>query len=416
MKKRKVSLRTGFVEFLSRLGPDAKNISLLAGSEDGWRQRIAWNPCDSYVLEPLETPEDNFFDFISYHSSKRHLIVGFINYNLGHLLHGIKTKAKDSLELPNMTVCAYDNYLEKNGNEVFAFYQDARFIDHVKDLDKTEMRVNTSLHMPKFKVKWDRHEYHKAFEKVRSYIYNGVVYQLNLTHRLDAEFEGNSRDLFRALSERDAGKMSAYVEAPGFELISMSPERFIRTDKSLLETAPIKGTRRRGKNAAEDADNYRKLLSDEKEKAELNMITDLLRNDLGKVCTPGSVTVKKQREVEKMKGVMHTFSLVQGSLKKGVSPIEALLSMFPGGSITGCPKKKAIEIIDELEYTARDAYCGNIFVVDERGDVDSSILIRTVTRKGNRLTLPVGGGIVYDSDEQKEYQESLDKADALIRN
>ena len=347
---------------------------------------------------------------------REHLIVGFINYNLGHFLHGINPKLKDSLELPGMVIFAYDNYLEKIGDDNFALYEDAGFIEDVNELDKKKLPDKTSLPLLKFKQEWSRHVYHDAFKKIKSYIYDGVVYQLNLTHRLKAEYYGSSRELFPALAKRDSGKMSAYLEGTDFEIISMSPERFIRTDSSLIETAPIKGTRRRGKDKSEDVKNYRELLSDGKEKAELNMITDLLRNDLGKVCSPGSVTVEKERAVEKMKGVMHTFSLIKGFLRDDVSPIKALLSMFPGGSITGCPKKKAMEIIDELEEAARDAYCGSIFVIDKKGDLDSSILIRTVTRKGNWLTLPVGGGIVYDSEEQKEYQESLDKADSLIKN
>lgn len=410
MKKREIGLEISFTELLSKLGHEAENVCLLLGSKDGWKQRMAWNPCDSYTLEATKKPDDRLFDFISNHHSKGHLIVGFIDYNVGLILHGINPKSKDSLGLPGMVVFAYKNYLEKNGNEVHAFYEDEGFEGYVENLDRNSKELEPPSLLPVFKKNWDKPAYHKAFEKVKKYIYDGVVYQLNLTHRLDAEYEGSPRNLFGAMSENDAGKMSAYLEGAGFELISMSPERFIRTDGRFIETMPIKGTRRRGKNTSEDNKNYQDLLSDEKEKAELNMITDLLRNDLGKVCEPGSVKVKGRRKVEKMKGVMHTFSLIAGSLKKNISPMEAMLSMFPGGSITGCPKKKAMELIDELEDTARDAYCGNIFAIDSRGDLDSSILIRTVIKKGKRLSLPVGGGIVYDSIEQKEYQESLDKS------
>jgi para-aminobenzoate synthetase component 1 len=417
MKRKKLNLESDFTQLLAKLDKDVKNVCLLAGSKGGWRQRIAWNPCDSYVLPPSEIPDDDsLHDFITYHGSKQHLIIGFINYNLGQLLHGINPKAEGSLELPSMAIFAFENYLENKGNEVFAFYEDVGFIDTINSLDKIKIASRNPLSLPDFKESWNRQSYHEAFEKVKRYIYDGVVYQLNLTHRLDAVYKGSSRDLFPVLASRDAGKMSAYIEGPGFDIISMSPERFIRTDGKLIETAPIKGTRRRGKNKSEDAKNYRELLDDEKEKAELNMITDLLRNDLGKVCAPGSVKLKKHREIEKMRGVMHTFSLIKGLLRDDISPLGALLSMFPGGSITGCPKKKAIEIIDDLEDTARDAYCGSIFAIDPKGNLDSSILIRTITRKDDRLALPVGGGIVYDSDEKKEYQESLDKAESLIRN
>jgi anthranilate/para-aminobenzoate synthase component I len=416
MKRKKLNFESDFTKLLSKLDEGVKNVCLLAGSKGGWRQRIAWDPCDSYVLPPSEIPNSSLNDFITYHGSKQHLIVGFINYNLGQLLHGINPKARGSFELPSMVIFAFENYLEKKGNEVFAFYEDAGFIDSVNGLDKIKVASKNPLPMPNFKESWNRQSYHEAFEKVKGCIYDGLVYQLNLTHRLDAVYKGSSRDLFPVLASRDAGKMSAYVEGPGFDLISMSPERFIRTDDKLIETAPIKGTRRRGKNKSEDARNYRELINDDKEKAELNMITDLLRNDLGKVCAPGSVKLEKHREIEKMRGVMHTFSLIRGLLRDDISPLGALLSMFPGGSITGCPKKKAMEIIDELEDTARDAYCGSIFTLDRKSNLDSSILIRTITRKSDRLAFPVGGGIVYDSDERREYQESLDKADSLIRN
>jgi para-aminobenzoate synthetase component 1 len=144
------------------------------------------------------------------------------------------------------------------------------------------------------------------------------------------------------------------------------------------------------------------------------MITDLLRNDLAKVSRPGSVKIIEKRSIQKLTSVIHTYSKISAKLNENVSPIEALISMFPGGSVTGCPKKRAMEIIDELEPISRSAYCGSMVCISPDGNLDSSILIRTIIKKGSRLVLPVGGGIVFDSNQENEYQETLDKAASII--
>jgi para-aminobenzoate synthetase component 1 len=206
----------------------------------------------------------------------------------------------------------------------------------------------------------------------------------------------------------------AYIEGDGFAVLSASPERFVRIEGSHIETLPIKGTRPRGNTPAHDRQLHRELLGSAKDAAELNMITDLMRNDLGKICAAGSVTVAARRQLLTTPAVIHTYSHIRGRLRPGIRPIQAVLSMFPGGSITGCPKKRAMEIIDELEPFTRGVYCGAIVSVDTRGRLDSSIAIRTIMHKNNRLILPVGGGIVHKSDGREEYQETLDKARALV--
>jgi len=189
----------------------------------------------------------------------------------------------------------------------------------------------------------------------------------------------------------------------------------VRVRNGMIETFPVKGTRARGATAADDERLRAELLGSAKEAAELNMITDLLRNDLGRVCTAGSVKVAAAREVMETPTVMHTYSHVTGALRADVQPIEALLSMFPGGSVTGCPKKRAMEIIDELEPTTRGAYCGSLVAIDPDGRLDSSVLIRTLVQKGDELYLQVGGGIVHRSDLDAEYEESMQKAQGLMR-
>jgi para-aminobenzoate synthetase component 1 len=416
VKRKRIKLGSDFTELLEKLGPAAANPCLLSnnGNNDGWKSRLAWNPCDSYVLDRGKMINGKLYDFLAKHQQKQHLIVGFLSYDLGSLIYGVKSQKNDNASLPNAVFFAYDNYLEESGEDTCAYYKNLGFIDEVHNLkNQTSDKMAPK---PKFKLLWDRESYKKAFKKVKAYIFDGVVYQINLTQNLEALYNGNPRTLFGSLHTLNEAKMTAYLEGDGFEILSMSPERFVRIRQGIIETTPIKGTRPRGADKEADDENERNLINDKKEKAELNMITDLLRNDLGKVCQAGSVKVVENRRIEKLPAIMHSYSRVRGKLKTGLSPFRALVSMIPGGSITGCPKKKAIEIISELEPTARQAYCGNIIVLDKNEELDSSILIRTVVKQGGRLSLSVGSGVVYDSNEQKEYLENLDKARSVIGN
>jgi para-aminobenzoate synthetase component 1 len=259
-----------------------------------------------------------------------------------------------------------------------------------------------------------RPDYHRAYDKIKRYILDGDVYQVNLTHRLQARTAANSRTLFAQILERTNAGFMAYLEGPDFAVLSASPERFVQIQGNLIETFPIKGTRPRGSTPAGDEVLRRELIESAKDAAELNMITDLLRNDLGRVCETGSVTVRANRQLLMAPNVIHTFSHIRGKLRADASPIQAVLSMFPGGSITGCPKKRSMEIIDELEPFTRSVYCGSVVAVEPDGRLDSSIAIRTIVQKNDRLVLPVGGGIVHQSVGDEEYQETLDKAQALI--
>lgn len=411
MKKKALRLDSTFTELLAGLGSDAANPCLLSGG--GWVERIAWNPCDMYILDSGEKIDGSLKDFVTLHQSKKHLITGYLSYDLGYQLHNVQGSGKSGSNLPYAVFFAYDNYLEKEDDETYAHYQNDSFCENVTNLDKAA-GDNQNVQLPDFKRLWDEDSFGKAFEKIKQHIYDGLIYQINLAHELQAESDANPRHLFVELSRRNTAKMKTYFESGGFELISMSPERFVMTRGKSIETSPIKGTRPRGLSKSADLDNETSLLNDEKEKAELNMITDLLRNDLGKVCEPGSVKVLKKRQLEKLTSVMHTSSLIQGKLKESMGPLDALLSMFPGGSITGCPKKKAMEIIDALEQSTRGAYCGCLVAIDRDGNLDSSILIRTIIKQDKKLSLSVGSGIVYDSARDKEYQETLDKAESMI--
>lgn len=409
--KKKLGFNPDFNELLQNLPYEAKNACLLEGEDDGWQSRLAWNPCASYVLPPHVLPGKDFYGFVKRHQNRGRLLVGFLSYDLGLFLHGIESSKKDELGLPAAAIFAYDNYLEKQGEQTIAHHESADFIDTMRSLASQKAPNN---HVGKstspFNFTFSKQSYDNAFEEIKKYIYDGVIYQINLTQKLKSETDENPRRLYSKLSARNTGKMKAYLEGSDYQIISMSPERFVKTVGSNIETSPIKGTRARGASQPQDGVNIRSLLEDEKEKAELNMITDLLRNDLGKVCSPGSVKVAKEREIQMLSKVIHTYSVISGRISDKISPLEALVSMFPGGSITGCPKHRAMEIIDELEPTARGAYCGSIFYINDKGDLDSSILIRTLVKSGRALSLSVGSGIVYDSILSSEYRENLDKA------
>ena len=238
---------------------------------------------------------------------------------------------------------------------------------------------------------------------------------MNLTHRLEGRTKKSPRGLWSAMWEKNRADFSAYIEGDGFEILSASPERFISVSADRrIDTFPIKGTRPRGANPAEDERLKNELINSEKETAELTMITDLLRNDMGKVCEFGSVRVVSTSIVRAFASVWHAYSHISGVCAKGVRSIDALLSMSPGGSVTGCPKRRAMEIIDELEPVARGVYAGSIGYINPDDSADFNIAIRTLIKKRERVYLQVGGGIVYDSNEKDEYKETLDKAKSFL--
>lgn len=257
---------------------------------------------------------------------------------------------------------------------------------------------------------WTRTEYEQAFNRIKDYIASGDIYQMNLTYFFEGSLQGQPQDLFQYLWDKNPAEMSAYVDLGAQQILSCSPERFISLKGSRLQTCPVKGTRPRGQTPQEDAEQKRELVESEKEAAELNMITDLLRNDLGKISKTGTVQVKEQRSIQENPSVFHTYSVIESELQTQLTAVDVLRSCLPGGSISGCPKKRACEIIQELEAKPRGFYTGVLAVFSPSGDMDSSILIRTLVHKDGKLSLGVGGGIVADSQCQKEFEETLHKA------
>jgi para-aminobenzoate synthetase component 1 len=262
---------------------------------------------------------------------------------------------------------------------------------------------------------FDQAGYLKAARRAIEYVHAGDCFQVNLSQRLLHRATLTPLDLYDRLRQRNSAPFAAYFDLGEFAIASASPERFLRVEEGRVETRPIKGTRPRGRTADEDARQRRDLRRSAKDRAENVMIIDLLRNDLGRVCEYGSVQVPAVCRLESYRTVHHLVSEVVGRLRPGLGPIDLLRAAFPGGSVTGAPKVRAMEIIAELEPTARGPYCGSLGYIGFDGSMDTNILIRTFTIGRGWMQFPVGGGIVADSTPQAEYEETLHKAEGLLR-
>lgn len=250
-------------------------------------------------------------------------------------------------------------------------------------------------------------------EQAREYIAAGDIYQANLSCRFSGSWSGSSRALYRRLRAVNPSPFAGYLNLGGVEIISCSPERLVSLHSDLAETRPIAGTRRRGRDRDEDLALQQELMAHPKERAEHIMLLDLERNDLGKVCVTGSVEVDELMALEHYSHVSHIVSNVRGTLRPELGPFDLLRAVFPGGTITGVPKKRCMEIIDELEPTGRGAYTGSAGYLSVTGNMDFNILIRSFQRIGDQLSFQVGAGIVADSIPKREWQECLNKAEAL---
>ncbi|WP_020474806.1 aminodeoxychorismate synthase component I [Zavarzinella formosa] len=257
--------------------------------------------------------------------------------------------------------------------------------------------------------------FREAIRRAVDYVNAGDCFQVNVSQRLLTPVTEHPLDLYARLRERTPAPFAGYLELGDFAVVSASPERFLQVTEGNVLSRPIKGTRPRGTTPEEDAAIKQELLASPKDRAENVMIVDLLRNDLGRACQFGSVTVPRVCELETYSYVHHLVSEVRGKLAEGHTPLSLLKGAFPGGSVTGAPKVRAMEIIAELEPTARGPYCGSLGYVGFDGAMDTNILIRTFTAGRGWLQFPMGGGIVADSTPEREYQETLHKAAGLLR-
>jgi aminodeoxychorismate synthase component I len=313
-------------------------------------------------------------------------------------------------------LCGWVDY---EGTYVFGEYHEMLVFTHedqawweIGSLSK-ELRITTDLpaKVGPFTARTCRADFIRGVERIRDWIAAGDIYQVNLSQAFEARVGGGSLlGLYQSLREASPAPMAAYLDLDGTEVLSSSPETFLKISGRGIETCPIKGTRPRFADPDEDRRSAYELQTSAKEISELVMITDLLRNDLGRVCEFGSVEVSEMLQLESLAQVHHLVSTVKGTLTEGTDAIDALALCFPGGSITGAPKKRAMEIIHDLEQHPRGIYCGAIGWLGFNGETSFNIAIRTLIRNGDKLIYQVGAGIVADSDPEKEYEETLHKA------
>jgi para-aminobenzoate synthetase component 1 len=280
-----------------------------------------------------------------------------------------------------------------------------------KDFPPTRVLKNPVIHS-----NFSKKEYLKAVLKAKEYIREGDIFQVNLCQRFKSDIPIPSFDLYKRLRRINPAPFAAFINMGDFQIASASPERFLRISGSDVETRPIKGTRPRGSTLLQDQMNAVELMESEKDRAELMMIVDLERNDLGRVCEPGTVITAETPVLESHPTVFHLVGQVKGKLRKEVDHVACIRAGFPGGSITGAPKIRAMEIIDELEPSRREIYTGALGYIGFNRQTDLNIVIRTMLIHKDTVYFHAGGGIVADSDPEMEYQETLDKAHALIES
>lgn len=261
----------------------------------------------------------------------------------------------------------------------------------------------------------DYETYKKKVEFAQDLIHAGDIYQVNLSHQISLKGKRDPYQVFIKIAELNPAPFSAYMHLKNFTIVSSSPERFLRKQGDRLETRPIKGTIPRGKTKEEDKHNLETLLNSGKDNAELLMITDLMRHDLGKISAPGSVEVKKIRHCEAYENVYHLLSIIESRALAGLRPLDILRACFPGGSITGCPKLSAMEVIAKLEKRPRNIYTGSIGYFTGQGDFDFNIAIRTLLMTDEHINIQLGGAIVADSQPDREFAETLQKGASIFK-
>jgi para-aminobenzoate synthetase component 1 len=336
--------------------------------------------------------------------------IGYLGYDLCHFVEDLPRRAIDDLNLPDLWMGFYREITVKNSKE--AEQRKNIFPITPAPLHPCTLSLSTlNSHSSFSKV-----AYLETIRRVQEYILAGDVYQVNLSQRFEIPIQASAFDLYQKLTQINPAPFAAHLDCGGFSIVGVSPERFLKFDpvSRLVETRPIKGTRPRGVTPEEDEALALELLQSEKDRAEHLMIVDLERNDLGRVCEIGSVHVPDLWTLERHPTIWHLVSTVRGTLRPGFDRIDLLSATFPGGSITGAPKIRAMEIIDELEPTTRGVYTGAIGYLGFDGRMDLNIAIRTAIVKDRMVYFHVGGGIVADSDPEMEYQETLDKARAIF--
>ncbi len=352
-------------------------------------------------------------------------VIGYFGYGLGRQIEKLPDISRDDISIPDIFLCFYDTLLvfDRRESKLLvisscregqkrmdpAFFSTRSGNSYVKyPSDCSGPRIDRVY------CNTSRERYMESVKKVKEYIFEGDVYQVNLSRRIVAEGSFRADRLYLGMRSINPAPFSAFFDGGDFQIISNSPELFVKKQGSRLSTLPMKGTRPRGRTWKEDRLYRKELMESGKDMAELVMIVDLERNDMGKICMPGSIRVSRMRNLEAYKTVLQTTSRVEGRTRKDIGLPGILKALFPGGSITGAPKIRAMEIIEELEPFKRSFYTGSLGYLGFNGGMELNIMIRTILMQNNRLYYPVGGGIVWDSDPEDEYNETETKAKAFF--
>ena len=320
------------------------------------------------------------------------------------------------------TIIVFDHLLNKMKIVSWVRNDEKDYEDGIRRIDEIEKSLVRGIYEKEEKIdtkitgtNFKKDVFEKIVRRAKNYIINGDVVQVVLSRRIEGEIERNPFNIYRSLRYINPSPYMFYMKFKDLYLIGSSPEILVRKERDNAIVRPIAGTRRRGKNEDEDRKFERELLNDEKEIAEHIMLVDLGRNDIGKVCIPGTVEVYDKMVIERYSHVMHIVSGVRGKLKRGEDSFSLFKATFPAGTVTGAPKVRAMQIIEELENTARGIYSGSVGYFSFNGDMDMAITIRTIYMKGKRFYVQAGAGIVYDSVPEREFYETENKAKALVK-
>lgn len=351
--------------------------------------------------------------------------LGYFSYDLGRIIEELPAIAEQDVTLPEMLFGIYDwavivdhqqqkSWLVGQGRDEKTFQQ---WDDLVEKLQEQAGKIITSPFRVTSEINsnLEKPAYASAFDRIKHYIHEGDCYQVNLAQRFTAKVQGDAWDAYLKLRNQNPAPFAAYMATEDGFVLSSSPERFLLIRDGYVETRPIKGTRPRGEDLARDQALADELKNSKKDQAENVMIVDLLRNDIGKNCAIGSVSVPKLFAIESYKTVHHLVSTVTGRLAEDKHVLDLIRGAFPGGSITGAPKLRSMEIIEELEPHRRSVYCGSIGYISFDGQTDTNIAIRTMVWNQDKIHVWAGGGIVMDSQMESEYQETYDKAAAMLK-
>ena len=353
--------------------------------------------------------------------------VGYFSYDVARHFEKIPTIAVDDLNIPEIYIRFTDEVIVFDHDEkilkiIICLKRDDNYGYGVERLNKLVSAI-TSRQSPvtshqmtarNLKSNMTKSKFTNMVKRAKEYIREGDIFQANLSQRFEAEFEGDPWEFYKRLNEINPSPFGGYINFDDMSIVSASPERLIKINGKYIETRPIAGTRPRGKSSQNDIALSKELLLNEKERAEHIMLVDLERNDLGRVCKYGTVKVDELMTLESYSHVWHIVSKVVGELKDDVKFIDILRACFPGGTITGCPKVRCMEIIEELEPVRRGIYTGSMGYIGYDGRIDLNIIIRSALVKNGKIYFYAGAGIVADSDPEREYEETLFKAEAIM--